>query len=231
MKKEDQQISLRRRNGPRKAPKMSRPTRPLTLEVLLARLESFDARTVRNIGCTQEINLDNLKKLSKLDDEDLAALCNNTGACDIERRVEPDSKNAEQGSEAAMLQSYYRKQRATGGALKVMHGPSRRAREEGYPSRRYGTEYGLQSMRRSLRALVLEGKSCDNLDMVNAHPVMVLALMRHVNVPCEQWAEYVANRRVVLERTSLQKRDVLCLLYSDKVETVLVQGSYTPRGA
>jgi hypothetical protein len=85
--------------------------------------------------------------------------------------------------------------------------------------------FGVQGAKTSLRSLLVRDY-VEDLDMVNAHPALLLYLCEKNNVECNYLREYVQKRDDVLESTGLTKQQVLIAMYSDKVRKDISTGSW-----
>lgn len=81
--------------------------------------------------------------------------------------------------------------------------------------RTYVVGWGLQSTKRSLRNYVC-GEVYYDIDMVNAHPSILLSLCIKCGISTPLLEEYVHNRDVTLESNGLSKKDILIAMNSDK---------------
>ena len=85
--------------------------------------------------------------------------------------------------------------------------------------------FGVQGAKTSLRSLLVRDY-VEDLDMVNAHPTMLLYLCEKNNVECNYLRQYVEKRDDVLESTGLTKQHVLIAMYSDKMRKDISTGSW-----
>jgi hypothetical protein len=91
--------------------------------------------------------------------------------------------------------------------------------------RLYVKGQGLQVLSSELRKL-LNGSKCYDLDIENAHFRLMYNLVKqynahHIDSPlaCKHLKEYVHNRWKVINSTSTNKMEFICMLYTDKIKT------------
>jgi len=75
---------------------------------------------------------------------------------------------------------------------------------------------GLQSVQNKLRNYIA-GEFYFDVDLVNAHPRLLMTLAEEHNLPTIKLKEYVEDRSRVLETHDLSKRDILIAIYRDGV--------------
>ena len=66
---------------------------------------------------------------------------------------------------------------------------------------------GIQALPSKFRGLIC--KNMTDVDMVNAHPTIILNLCKKYNVPCLYLEEYVKNRKEVIARGDCSKLDII----------------------
>ena len=81
----------------------------------------------------------------------------------------------------------------------------------------YVKGFGVQSLKGVLRGYLVKDYY-DDYDMKNCHPTLLLWLMKRYfpTLPRTKLTEYVNNRKVVLERESLQKTQIIVSMYMSK---------------
>ncbi len=81
----------------------------------------------------------------------------------------------------------------------------------------YVKGFGVQSLKGVLRGYLVKDYY-DDYDMKNCHPTLLLWLMKRYfpALPRAKLTEYVNNRKVVLERESLQKTQIIISMYMSK---------------
>lgn len=82
--------------------------------------------------------------------------------------------------------------------------------------RRYVKGIGVQSLQKTLRNYLCGGLYHD-VDMVNAHPSILMHICDTHNIQCPLLRQYVTSRDRVLEENELTKQDILVAMYSDKL--------------
>lgn len=88
--------------------------------------------------------------------------------------------------------------------------------QEDRSGRRYVNGYGAQAMPHRVKSALVH-KYVSDIDMVNAHPTILLYLCRKLNLSCPLLAEYVENREQVLEQHDLTKKDIIMTLFRDDI--------------
>jgi len=91
--------------------------------------------------------------------------------------------------------------------------------------RRYVKGLGVQSMQKTLRNYLC-GELYYDVDMINAHPSILLHLCTINKIECPLLRDYVKNRDRILEENQLSKRDILVALYSDKCKLQMPSGFF-----
>ena len=84
----------------------------------------------------------------------------------------------------------------------------------------YANEFGIQTLAKPFRELVLTSKSYD-YDIKNAMPSILLYLANINKYDCPKLLEYIENREKVLEKHSITKIDVLKQIFSDRTSKAI----------
>lgn len=86
--------------------------------------------------------------------------------------------------------------------------------------RQFARAYGLQTCTRLLRSLLSNGVTID-IDIENAHPVILEWLCRIQNIPTPTLRQYVLHRADILANTPPKTKKAVCIsMYSDKYVSI-----------
>ena len=88
--------------------------------------------------------------------------------------------------------------------------------QEDRSGRRYVFGYGAQAMPHRVKSALVH-KYASDIDMVNAHPSILLYLCQTLDISCPLLAEYVKNREQIFKDHDLTKKDILMALFRDDV--------------
>ena len=84
---------------------------------------------------------------------------------------------------------------------------------------------GYQAMPKKLRSLMVRNRQIYDIDMCNAHPVIMEWLAKdELSHPCPHLEYYNRNRAAFLQENSVTKRDVLIGMYKDAIPAQTVKG-------
>ena len=88
--------------------------------------------------------------------------------------------------------------------------------QEDRSGRRYVNGYGAQAMPHRVKSALVH-KYVSDVDMVNAHPTILLYLCQKLNMPCPLLTEYVENRDEIFKEHDLTKKDIIMAMYRDDI--------------
>jgi hypothetical protein len=80
---------------------------------------------------------------------------------------------------------------------------------------RFFSGTSIQGKPKYIRGYLLHDISTD-IDMVNAHPAILLHLCKKHDIPCANLEKYVANRKSILEKGPATKEDYLKAVNTEK---------------
>tara|TARA_R110000751_G_scaffold43398_1_gene100199 strand:+ start:923 stop:3208 length:2286 start_codon:yes stop_codon:yes gene_type:complete len=158
-----------------------------------------------NMEFIECVDLERAKYVKSLSLEDFTNMCWDDGANE-------DGKKEDIKTHYAQMQQYLRDVIKEGGTIKRKYKYGNGCSE----GRIYVTQgLGLQSQKKEVRGFLADGLYKD-IDIKNAHPVLLLKICKDKCISSDYLEQYVKNREQILSQEGVSKLQILISMYSDK---------------